>query len=641
MRLYSGTSQQFVKDTIQNQIADKLKSAFFSYFRYNPSPAEINSWRNSLRAMSQVVQYADLMETGVLLEYQLPQSSKRLDCMLTGLGKDAAENAIIVELKQWDRCEPSNGEREVVTWVGGALRDVLHPSAQVGQYRAYLQDSHTAFYEGSKPISLQACAYLHNYQHDPQDELFADKFQPLLKQDPVFTGDNLDELSVYLASSLSGGEGLAVLKRVEESQFRPSRKLMEHVSEVIKGRSDYILLDEQLVVFDKVLAAARSGFHDRRKQVMIVHGGPGTGKSVIALNLMAELLHGGYNAHYATGSKAFTETLRKIIGPRGEVQFKYFNSYMSAELNDVDVLICDEAHRIRESSNNRFTRKTQRSNLPQIAELIRVSKVGVFFIDDWQIVRPNEIGSADYIRDYAEKLGCQVSDFTLEAQFRCSGSDAFVNWVNNTLGVQATANVLWTGDEDFDFRIVESPEELDAAIRRKVEEGASARLTAGFCWPWSKPNSDGTLVADVKIDGWSRPWNAKSGAGRLAKGIPKESLWAYDPNGIDQVGCIYTAQGFEFDYAGVIFGLDLTYDPDKSEWIGDKTKSQDTVVKRSNEQFVDLVKNTYRVLLSRGMKGCYVYFMDKNTERFFRSRISTKQAEPLNEAAEESEIYER
>ena len=641
MRLYSGTSQQFVKDTIQNQIADKLKSAFFNYFRYNPSPAEINSWRNSLRAMSQVVQYAALDNCGVLLEYQLPQSSKRLDCMLTGLDGDSAENAIIVELKQWERCEESNGDREVATWVGGAMRDVLHPSAQVGQYRAYLQDTHTAFYQESNPIDLKACAYLHNYQHDPADELFADKFQKILKQDPVFTGDKLDELSAFLSGSLAGGEGLPVLRRVEESEFRPSKKLMEHVSDVIKGRADYVLLDEQLVVFDKVLAAARGGFHDRRKQVMIVHGGPGTGKSVIALNLMAELLQDSYNAHYATGSKAFTETLRKIIGPRGEVQFKYFNSYMSADLNDVDVLICDEAHRIRETSNNRFTKKAQRTNIPQIEELIRVSKVSVFFIDDWQIVRPNEIGSADYIRDYAEKLGCEVSDFTLEAQFRCSGSEAFVNWVNNTLGVQATANVLWTGDEGFDFQIVDSLEALEAAISEKVAEGSSARLTAGFCWPWSKPNSDGTLVDDVQIDGWSRPWNAKSGAGRLAKGIPKESLWAYDPNGIHQVGCIYTAQGFEFDYAGVIFGLDLTYDPDISQWIGDKTKSHDTVVKRSQDQFVDLVKNTYRVLLSRGMKGCYVYFMDKDTERFFRSRIVANPAELLEKVAEEPASYDQ
>lgn len=639
MRLYSGTSEQFIRDAVQNQIADKLKSAFFDYFRYNPSQGEMNSWRNSLRAMSQVIQYAGLTDNGVLLEYQLPQSSKRLDCMLTGQSDDSADNAIIVELKQWDKCESSSGDREVVTWVGGAMRDVLHPSAQVGQYRAYLQDAHTAFYDGENPISLSACAYLHNYQFDPDDELFAKKFSLILASDPVFAGDKLDDLSGYLAHGLSKGNGLPILRRVEESKYRPSRKLMQHVSEVIKGKSEYVLLDEQLVVFDKVLAAAEAGFCDRRKKVMIVHGGPGTGKSVIALNLMAELLEGGFNAHYATGSRAFTETLRKIIGTRGEVQFKYFNSYMNAELNDVDVLICDEAHRIRESSNNRFTKKDRRTNLPQIEELIRVSKVAVFFIDDRQIVRPNEIGSAEYIRDYAGKMGCVVSEFTLEAQFRCNGSEAFVNWVNNTLRIQDTANVLWTGDEGFDFQIMDSPDALNRAIRAKADDGATARLTAGFCWPWSKPKADGTLIDDVQVDGWTRPWNAKSNAGRLAKGVPKESLWAYDPNGINQVGCIYTAQGFEFDYVGVIFGRDLTYDLDKGEWLGHKSQSHDTVVKRSKDQFLDLVKNTYRVLLSRGLKGCYVYFMDKDTERFFKSRIATEFGPELRKVAEASDSY--
>lgn len=641
MRLYSGSTQQFVKDAIQNQVADKLKSAFFSYFRYNPPPSEVNSWRNSLRAMSQVIQYANLEDNGVLLEYQLPQSSKRLDCMITGRDRDDSENAIIVELKQWDRCESSDGDREVVTWVGGALRDVLHPSAQVGQYRTYLADTHTAFYEGQKPVSLGACAYLHNYQYKSTDELFGEKFTKILSSDPVFTGDQVDELSAFLTTRLAGGDGLSILKRVEESRYRPSRKLMDHVSGVIQGNTDYVLLDEQLVVFDKVLAAARSGFHDRRKKVMIVHGGPGTGKSVIALNLMAQLLVEGCNAQYATGSKAFTETLRKIIGSRGAVQFKYFNSYMSAELNEVDVLICDESHRIRESSNNRFTPAQNRSKLPQIEELIRVSKVSVFFIDDDQIVRPNEIGSADYIRNYAGNLGCEVEDYILETQFRCSGSAAFVNWINNTLSIRPTANVLWTGEEGFDFRIFPSPESLDVAIQQKASDGYSARLTAGFCWPWSKPNSDGTLVEDVKIGRFVRAWNAKPDAGRLAPGIPKASLWANDSSGLGQIGCVYTAQGFEFDYAGVIWGPDLVYDLDSGCWIGDKSASHDSVVKRSKDQFLNLVKNTYRVLLSRGIKGCYVCFTDKDTERFFRSRVDTAMGDPaIKKVAETSKRYQ-
>ncbi len=622
MRLYSGTSSQFVEDTFRNQIAGKLKSAFFNYFRYYPSPSEVRSWQNSLRAISQVFTHANLTDHGILLEYQLPLSSKRLDCMITGYDTEDKDNAVIIELKQWEACEETDAEREVLSWVGGAKREVLHPSVQVNQYQEYLQDTHTAFYEGMNPVRLSSCSYLHNYTAFPNDPIFAGKFAPVLQQSPSFTADDVDELSQFLQQRLSNGHGQEVLSRIEESKYRPSKKLMEHVGKVIVGLPEYVLLDEQLVVYDKILAVAKKGFHDRRKTVLIVKGGPGTGKSVIALRVMGDLLLQGYNAHYATGSRAFTTTLRKIIGTRGSTQFKYFNSYIDAKPNAIDVLVADEAHRIRKASYSRFTRKEDRTDTPQISELLTASKMSVFFIDDKQIVRPDEIGSVRYIHDYAEKMGCRVLEYELEAQFRCNGSEAFVNWINNTLGIERTANVLWNGNEGFDFQIFDSPIALETAIRGRADDGYSARVTAGFCWPWTKQvNADGTLAEDVQIGEYKRPWNARPEAPHLAPQIPKSNLWAHDPNGIDQIGCIYTAQGFEFDYVGVIFGLDLVYDMDKSAWRGDKTHSHDYVVKRSKDTFVDLVKNTYRVLLSRGLKGCYVCFMDKDTERFFRSRM--------------------
>lgn len=621
MRLYSGSSQQFIQDAIHNQIAEKLKLSFFDYFRYNPSPSEINSWRNSLRAMSQVFQYANLLDHGVILEYQLPLTSRRLDCMICGKDKKKNDNAVIVELKQWDKCEDAYGDNEVLTWVGGAKREVLHPSAQVGQYQMYLQDTHTAFYTDTDPVFLNACTYLHNYNYYSEDVIFSKKFHQVLEKCPLFTADDVDRLKDYLVEKLEKGDGLNVLKKVEESKYRPNKKLMDHVGTMIKGKSEYVLLDEQLVVYDSVLSCAKKGFIDKQKTVIIIKGGPGTGKSVIAINLMADLLLKGYNTHYATGSKAFTTTLRKIVGTRGSAQFKYFNSYSTAEPNIIDILIADEAHRIRKTSNSRFTRRENKSSLSQIEELSKASKVAVFFIDDDQIVRPDEIGSVDYIKQYAEKKGNKIFEYELEAQFRCNGSDAFVNWINNTLSIKRTANVIWDQKEEFDFKIFSSPLELENAIRNKVKDGFTGRVTAGFCWDWSMPRENGTLKDDVIIGDYKRPWDAKPEAGRLAPGIPPASLWAYDSNGINQVGCIYTAQGFEFDYVGVILGEDLVYDFDKQNWQGNRNKSADNVVKRSGDKFTELVKNTYRVLLSRGMKGCYVYFMNKDTERFFKSRI--------------------
>ena len=641
MRLYSGMSPDFVRDTVRNQIADKLSAAFFSYYRYKPSPAEVNSWRNSLRAMAQVIEYSELNDHGVLLEYQLPLTSKRLDCLVCGTDGSNAEQAVIVELKQWDKCNPSEADKLVRSWVGGRERELLHPSVQAGQYLQYLEDTHSAFYEGNPPIHLNACSYLHNYLAADDDPIRSSKFGEALRSYPLFDADGVDGLQGYLKERLEGGKGRPVLDRVEASRFRSSRKLMDHVADSIKSKSPWILLDEQLIVFERILATVRDKDLGRRKRVVLVRGGPGTGKSVIAINLLGELLRRGRNAHYATGSKAFTETLRDTIGSRALPLLRYFNSYGHADFSGIDVLICDEAHRIRETSNSRFTRREHRSRKPQLGEILDAAKVSVFFIDDKQVVRPNEIGSSAYIRQTALEMGCDFTEYELQVQFRCAGSDGFINWLDNTLGIARTANVLWDGADGFDFRIVDSPQALEDEIRRRNTQGSTARVAAGFCWLWSNPRPDGTLEDDVVIGDYRRPWDAKPGNWKLAKGIPPASLWATDPNGINQIGCVYNIQGFELDYVGVIWGKDLVYRFDAGGWVGDKTESADQVVKRSKERFVDLVKNTYRVLLSRGLKGCYVHFLDKETERFVRSRMErpVEDDQMLLKVAEPTPIY--
>jgi hypothetical protein len=628
MRLYSGTSKDFIQQTTQNKITELLRESFRTFLRYDAPESEIRAWNNSLRAMKDAVQDAKLLDHGVLIEYQLPMTSRRLDFMICGEDELKTENAVIVELKQWEKCKESEQKSCIVTWLNEANREILHPSVQVGQYAQYLQDSHTAFYESKPPIMLSACAYLHNYVATTGDALRSSKFAPVLETYPAFTSDNFEELKTFLQSRLSRGKGQPILKKVEQSKYKPSKQLLDHISNVVKGLPDYILLDEQLIAFDAVCSAAEKALKGKQKEVILVRGGPGTGKSVIALNLMGKLSADGFNTHYVTGSRSFTATLREILGSRGANQVKNFSSYMTAESKSVDVLICDEAHRMWEKSKNRFISKSKQSGKLQIEELLQTGRVSVFFIDDKQVVRPEEIGSSDYVTKASKKLGWQVKDYSLTAQFRCMGSDAFINWVTNTLGVEETPEVVWHLDQAFDFKIVGSPQELENMIKAKAEAKNKARLVAGFCWPWSDPNEDGNLVDDVSIDGYQRPWNAKPDKGRLAAQIPPANVWAYDPRGTGQIGCIYTAQGFEFDYVGVIFGRDLVYREGQG-WIGNSEESYDGVVKRSKEKFVDLVKNTYRVLLTRGIKGCYVHFLDKETEDYFESRTKSGRPEEL------------
>jgi hypothetical protein len=623
MHLYQGTTEQFIGDAIQARLAGMLATRYFEEFRYKPAPSEVNAWQNSLRAMANVLQLADLRDQGILVELKLPLTSKRLDVMVTGSNPDIGDSAAIVELKQWTSVGRSNiSDCVTVAYGAGYEKDVLHPSKQVAQYQRYLTDTHPAFADGA--IALQACSYLHNAERDPKSPLYQDAFDTLLALNPLFAGNESSKLADFLDLHVSGPDDGSVLEQVAATVFRPAKRLLDHVAKVIANEPTFVLLDEQLVAFNAIVDSVKAAGQNKQEVVFLVQGGPGTGKSVIAVNLVAELSKLGLRTLHLTGSKAFTENLRKTVGPRAGAVFKYFRdtAALTAE-NKLDVAVLDEAHRIRTISTSRFTPAKARTGKAQIDDILDSTGTSVFFIDDRQVVRPGEVGSTDLIRESAAKRGIEVREFELEAQFRANGSDSFIQWVDNTLGLARTPQVLWPMDDDFDFRIVPSVRELDRLVRERAGEGSTARLVAGFCWPWSNPDENGELVPDVKIGDWSMPWNAHAGAGKLAPGIPKSDFWASDPNGINQVGCVYTAQGFEFDYVGVIFGPDLVYRPMDGGWVGQPKESFDRVVGRgvTTFEFAAFVRNTYRVLLTRGIRGCYVSFLDTPTRDFFLGRL--------------------
>jgi DUF2075 family protein len=621
MRLYAGTSKQFIEDTVQNQIAEKLKRSFHDYYGRQVSPGEYTSWNNSLQFVKSAIQENALLDNMIILEYEIPYSTNRIDCLLFGKGRDSEDNVVVIELKQWSSVDDSEIEGNILTFVGGAKRMEPHPCIQVRGYHFFLKDFIQVFEE--QGMDLYSCAYCHNYSRDGDAVLFRQKFQDILKDFPLFAKEDFSQLGEYLKEKLEKGKGLDIFNRFSNSPITPSKKLLEHTRSTMEGNQAFTLIDEQITAYNTIVDRAKKIASLNKKSVIIVQGGPGTGKSVIALNVLAELLKKGHKVYHATGSAAFTSTLRKIVGARIANLFKYFNSFATAKENDLDVLICDEAHRIRKTSNNRYTKAEFRTDLPQIDELLKVAKLCIFFIDDYQGVRPDEIGSTDMIKKHAEKLGAEIFEFELKTQFRCSGSDGYLLWVDNTLGVRETANRILDKSEKMDFKIFNSPKALYEAIQEKNKEKPnSARMAAGFCWQWSDTKPDGTLVEDVVIGDFRMTWEAKSDSKKVAPGVVKASLWAYDPNGVSQCGSIYTIQGFEFEYVGVIFGRDLVYNPEKSEWIGKKENSADSMVKKaSDEEFTRFIKNVYRVLLTRGMKGCYVYFLDKNTENFFTSRI--------------------
>ncbi|MCW2903276.1 MAG: ATP-binding protein [Streptosporangiaceae bacterium] len=586
------------------------------------SAAEMRSWDSSLRVLADDLTHAGLDQVEVLLEYQLPLSSKRIDVVLAGRHpRRDAPSYVVVELKQWTEATLFEDDAELVVQPTYGPRPILNPIAQVRAYGEYLLDFTTVLH-GTTDV-LAGAAYLPNASTARVGELFN---YPQDELGRLFTGENRGEWLDFLRSRLAPTDGSVYADRLLHSAIAPSKQLMAVAAEEIRRREQFVLLDEQRVAFDLVMhqvEKARAGDH---KSVVVVSGGPGSGKSVIALSLLGELNRRGRSAIHATGSRSFTQTLRKVAGKGSrQVQslFKYFNSFMDADKNGFDVLIADEAHRLRETSANRWTKAEHRTGKAQVDELIDAARVPVFLLDQNQVVRPGELGTVEDIEQAARARGLEVHHVDLSAQYRCGGSEVYIDWVERLLGLRPGGPVPWDGDPNFEVRVVESPSAMETALETKLAEHYGARMAAGYCWPWSDPRKDGSLVPDVQIGDWARPWNLKDE--RSVGGAPPAALWASEPAGFGQVGCVYTAQGFEYDWNGVLLGPDLVWRTD--HWVAVRSANRDPDFRNTKrvsvQEFDGLVRNVYKVLLSRGMRGTLLHSTDRETHAFLRSLIAT------------------
>jgi uncharacterized protein len=601
-----------IGSTLANQMAHRM--------RRSASAAEVRSWDASLAALAADIEQAGLGGVEVLAEYQLPLSSKRIDVVLAGEHPGrGGPSYVVVELKQWTRASLFEGEPELVFQPSYGSRPVLHPVAQVRAYGEYLLDF-LGILEGTQDV-LAGAAYLHNATDDgvaalrgyPQDELGR-----------FFTARDRGDFHAFLRNRLSPANASVHADRLLRSSVAPSKQLLAVAAEELRTREQFVLLDEQRVAFDLVLHEVEKARQGDHKSVVIVSGGPGSGKSVIALSLLGELGRRGIRVAHATGSRSFTQTLRRVAGhraPRTAALFRYFNQFMDADRNGLDVLIADEAHRLRETSANRWTKAEHRTGKRQIDELIDAARVPVFLLDQNQVVRPGEMGTVEDIEKHARERGLDVHQIDLSTQYRSGGSGEYVEWVERLLGLTPGGPVPWPGDERFMVRTAPSPSAMETLLAEKLAQHQNARMAAGYCWTWSDPRADGSLVPDVQIGDWSRPWNLKGD--RSVGGAPPAALWASDDRGFGQVGCVYTAQGFEYEWNGVLLGPDLVWRNDR--WVAVRSANRDpdfrNMKRVSDADFDLLVRNVYKVLLTRGLRGVYLHSTDPETQRFLERLV--------------------
>lgn len=617
MIAYQNNKTGFRKDVLDNTYQDKIKETLLRETGIRIGLNEQKSWE-SLRFMSSVLEDRDIPDdAGIAVEYKINGTSNRIDFLITGYDVEKTSSAVIIELKQW-----SKGIE--ITEMDGVVRanfyggEVPHPSYQAWSYKSLLSNFNDSIEENN--IKLFPCAFLHNY---PSDNVILDSFyKEYLEKAPTFFKHDAEKLQKFIKQYVVYGDNKKVLYLIEHGKIRPSKFLSDSLVSMLKHNKEFVLIDSQKIAYETVLRLTRNT-QGSGKSVIIIQGGPGTGKSVIAVNLLSNLITQGKNVRYVSKNSTPRHVYQHMLTghfKKSEIStlFSSSDAFFESNENDFDVLLVDEAHRL-----------TLKGGLygnigeNQVREIIKASRVSVFFIDEDQKVTIRDVGTSDYIEELAEERNIPISKVVLPSQFRCNGSDGYLAWIDEVLQIHDTANDD-ISELGYDFRVFENPQELHDYIRTKNKDKNKSRMVAGYCWNWVSSKIPQSF--DIELENYKAKWNLKSDG----------PMWIVNKGSVDEVGCIHTCQGLELEYVGVIIGPDLVVRNGKVVTDYTKRAKTDQTLKgikklaKTNPgeaaQIADtIIKNTYRTLMTRGMKGCFVYSDDEETRRYFSKALAAKE----------------
>lgn len=617
MIVYQGSKSDFTSDVISNSIEDKIYTAFQNTLGRRTSKSEIESWRNSMMFMNNIMIDPDIpQDAKVAIEYQIPLTSKRVDFLISGKDVSNAETVVVIELKQWQEAHLNPKDAIVSTWLKGSLVETPHPSYQAWSYVQLINGFNQTVQDEN--ISLQPCAYLHNYTSDGNINHI--HYKEYIDKAPLFLKDDALKLRTFVKKYIKYGDSSNILFRIDNGKLRPSKQLADSLSSMLKGHDEFVMIDDQKLVYETAIEMARKA-SSTNKQVLIVEGGPGTGKSVVAINLLVNLTKQGLVSQYVSKNAApravyaskLTGTIKKT---EFHNMFKGSGSFIDSRENEFDALIVDEAHRLNFKSG-----LYGNVGVNQVLEIIHASKFSIFFVDDNQQIHIKDIGEVSKITEWASKENASIQLLNLQSQFRCNGSDGYLGWLDNTLGLRDTANDTFDVKE-YDFKVFNNPNELRNAIVEKNNINNKSRLVAGYCWDWKSKKNPALKDVVIPEYNFEMTWNlTKDG-----------SNWIIAEDSINEIGCIHTCQGLELDYVGVVIGPDLRFeeteivtDVYKRSRMDQSIKGIKKWIKEDPEEALKVAKkiilNTYRVLLTRGMKGCYVYCTDKELSSFLKSKL--------------------
>ena len=620
MIVYNGTKSMFVDDVRHGVIETKILDLIRSKGLLGGQEREVESWHNSMQFMRNIVDDPEIADdVQVAIEYNIPQTSKRVDFIIIGADRGGRDSIVIVELKQWSKAEKVDDEMHysVRTFVANDNRIVCHPSYQAYSYSRFLINYSQEIQD--KHISLVPCAYLHNYYPEYKSVLSDSIYREWYSAAPFFVRNETDEFSAFVKKFVKKKSANGdLLYLIENGRIRPTKSLQDALTSMLKGVPEFMLLDEQAVCYDMCLRTMLQCLKDRKKRTVVIQGGPGTGKSVLAVNLLVKLINDSLNSAYVTKNSAPRQAFLTLLtqgraNRLADIRHLFRSPFglNQCRENDYDCLIVDEAHRLVKQMYR------DQGGENQVKECIHAALLSIFLIDEDQAVTTKDIGSIAEIRKWCEIEGSRLimnRDTQLVSQFRCNGSDAYIQFIDSLL--QRTEETVYvdTSELNYDFRVFDNPTEMRDALREINQVANKARMVAGYCYDWNVKYDRGDV--DIELPGgFQAKWN-----------LAEDSIWAINPRSFEEVGCIHTAQGLEFDYVGVLIGRDLYYDPADGRVKTDKTAiSHDDrssgIRSSSDAEARRLILNTYKTLLTRGQKGCFVYCEDEHLREYIKSRL--------------------
>ena len=607
MLAYNETIRQFNKDVLNNQIMTKIAS------NLNAGKSEQTAWKDAAVYMKNILELAGLpddIEIG--MELKIPITNNRIDFLIAGVNQQSEKSLIIVEMKRWSAVSKTNKERLVNADDTRYGQDALHPSYQAYTYKLNLEAYNQNVTDEN--IQISSCAYLHNLYND--QDIKDGFYSEILDKSPVFAAKDNQNLANFIKTHVNKAYHNRILYQIENSKIKPAQMLMDTLSSELHNNKVFTLLDQQEICYQNIKQVVKENEMSDQKQVFIVRGGAGTGKSVIAIKLLNDFIQNEKLAFYLTKNSAVRNVYSKKLS--GKLNSHLRTLFLSTikisrdrPQNQYECLVVDEAHRLPERSKSGHI--LLGSDL--IKEIIESTKFSIFFIDEKQQVDIRDYATIERITKTAKLLGAKVHDnenLRLTSQFRCSGNDEYIKTVE---GILYNEEVVVESNLDYEVKIFDDINYWHESIMDKIDNTPNSRMMSGDVFDWiSKDNPE---LFDININGLSLKWN-------------KDTSFSADESQKYRVGHIDTVQGLEYDYIGLIIGDDLLFNPitNKVETnykthpinAGHFRRHGRKVPLDSDLKQIDMIiRNTYNVLMKRGMKGCYIYCMNKELSNYLKT----------------------